>query len=264
MFSRLFVASGCEGRIATLKKMVGAAGAELIAGLGSTLDVSSDVAFDISLLHRLREVSRTPRSGGRAASRVRDIIPILRDELKRARESYSYTYLDVGCGDATIARAVSKFLTVPAERALACDTEFKPSEPGVSFFSNTPTSIPLKDASVDFITMFMSAHHFSDAAAMFCEARRVLKPGGRLLMREHGCNDEAAVAFYDIVHSLYSCVFRDGDPCKFLAELPSYAHYRSASEWCKLVESCGLALASSLHTVGDRFDSFYVVFTVPD
>jgi demethylmenaquinone methyltransferase/2-methoxy-6-polyprenyl-1,4-benzoquinol methylase len=47
-------------------------------------------------------------------------------------------------------------------------------------------TIPLADASVDFVSIGYALRHLSDLAAAFAEFRRVLRPGGSLLMLEIG------------------------------------------------------------------------------
>ncbi len=43
-------------------------------------------------------------------------------------------------------------------------------------------ALPLPDASVDVVTSSFSVHHWPDAVAGFAEVRRVLRPGGRVII----------------------------------------------------------------------------------
>ena len=45
-------------------------------------------------------------------------------------------------------------------------------------------ALPLRDASVDFVSMGYALRHVADLAALFAEFRRVLRPGGRVLLLE--------------------------------------------------------------------------------
>ena len=47
-------------------------------------------------------------------------------------------------------------------------------------------ALPLADASVDFVSMGYALRHVRDLAIAFAEFRRVLRPGGKLLMLEIG------------------------------------------------------------------------------
>lgn len=55
---------------------------------------------------------------------------------------------------------------------------------GVTLLEGRAESIPLPDASVDFLSMGYALRHISDLSAAFTEFHRVLKPGGRLCLLE--------------------------------------------------------------------------------
>lgn len=55
--------------------------------------------------------------------------------------------------------------------------------PQVRYLAGAAAAIPLPDAAADFVLMFMSFHHVPDRAAAAHEIARVLKPGGRAIMR---------------------------------------------------------------------------------
>lgn len=55
--------------------------------------------------------------------------------------------------------------------------------PRVSYVAGRAEAIPLPDASADFVLMFLSYHHVADKPAAAREILRVLKPGGRLILR---------------------------------------------------------------------------------
>ena len=53
----------------------------------------------------------------------------------------------------------------------------------VTYLAGRAEAIPRPDASADFVLMFLSYHHVADKPAAAREIARVLKPGGRLLLR---------------------------------------------------------------------------------
>lgn len=57
------------------------------------------------------------------------------------------------------------------------------AHPRVTYRSGRAEAIPLPDAATDFVLMFLSYHHVADKPAAAREIRRVLKPGGRLILR---------------------------------------------------------------------------------
>jgi ubiquinone/menaquinone biosynthesis C-methylase UbiE len=53
----------------------------------------------------------------------------------------------------------------------------------VTYLAGAAESIPLPDRSCDLVLLFMVLHHVRDQAAAAAEISRVLRPGGRLLIR---------------------------------------------------------------------------------
>jgi len=65
-------------------------------------------------------------------------------------------------------------------REIAEDTA---AHPGATYLRGSAEEIPLPDASVDGVLMFLSFHHFRDQRKALEEVRRVLKPGGAAFLR---------------------------------------------------------------------------------
>lgn len=61
--------------------------------------------------------------------------------------------------------------------------EAQSQHPRVKYLAGEAAAIPLPDASVDFVLMFLSFHHVPDRHVAAREIARVLKPGGRLILR---------------------------------------------------------------------------------
>lgn len=61
--------------------------------------------------------------------------------------------------------------------------EAQSRHPQVRYLAGEAAGIPLADASADFVLMFLSFHHVPDQPAAAREIGRVLKPGGRLILR---------------------------------------------------------------------------------
>lgn len=61
--------------------------------------------------------------------------------------------------------------------------EAQASHPRVVYLQGHAAGIPLASDSADFVLMFLSFHHYPDPAAAVREIGRVLKPGGRAILR---------------------------------------------------------------------------------
>jgi ubiquinone/menaquinone biosynthesis C-methylase UbiE len=57
------------------------------------------------------------------------------------------------------------------------------THPAVTYLEGSADAIALPDGSVDLVLLYMVWHHVPDHAAAVAEVRRVLRPGGRVLIR---------------------------------------------------------------------------------
>jgi len=246
----------------------------------SSIRLVSSGASDFEILRGLRELllhaaaqvrakpaTSTPVVRGREKSRLEDIEAEI--AMFGARVTPNFGYLDVGSSEGKITGALASALALAKTQAFACDLiEPATKDDRFTFVRNTASKLPFDDAAFDVITMFMSAHHFSNVEAMLDECKRVARPGALVLIREHDCGSPAAGAFYDIVHALYACVLgSEATPEDFLAQYASgtYACYRPRTEWIKLFAAHGFALSDKIPPHASRFgvdsfDSFYALF----
>ena len=58
-----------------------------------------------------------------------------------------------------------------------------PAAPGVTYLKGSAEAIPLPEASIDVVLMFLTFHHWTDPVQGLREVRRVLRPGGVGLLR---------------------------------------------------------------------------------
>lgn len=103
---------------------------------------------------------------------------------------------DIGCGGGIYARA---WAGLGAERVIGVDfseeqlaaARAASSDPRVRFQHGTALATGLPDASVDLVFERALLHHGIDRAAAVAEARRVLAPGGRLIVQDRTMADVA-------------------------------------------------------------------------
>jgi len=95
------------------------------------------------------------------------------------------TVLDLGCGDCYITNIISQKSDVIgtdiSQKALKLG---KSIYPNLKLLTGSAISIPLKRDSVDFVTTSKIIEHLTpeDAETMLKEIKRVLKPGGKLIL----------------------------------------------------------------------------------
>jgi SAM-dependent methyltransferase len=89
------------------------------------------------------------------------------------------TVVDFGCGDVPYRELFSSF----CKRYLACDIE---PGPGVDLTFEPGGSVALESGVADCVVSFQVLEHVWDLGAYLGECRRLLGPGGRLVLSTHG------------------------------------------------------------------------------
>lgn len=102
------------------------------------------------------------------------------------------TALDLGCGPGTDLNALAEAVG-PTGRVIGIDSDPAMVEQARKRLRGLPTvevqlddiqRLPLQDASIDRARIDRTLQHAADPAGVLVEARRVLRPGGRLVMAE--------------------------------------------------------------------------------
>jgi len=125
------------------------------------------------------------------------------------------TVADIGCGPGTAARHAARVgasvIGIDPAPVMLRLARFltRHSARAVRYAKGSAEALPLPDSSVSVVWSIASVHHWADLDAGLREARRVLKPGGRLVAIErlsrpgakglasHGWTAEQATAFAD-------------------------------------------------------------------
>jgi ubiquinone/menaquinone biosynthesis C-methylase UbiE len=116
------------------------------------------------------------------------------EELVRWRldDPAPFDLLDVGCGTGTWPAMVAA-TPLPGRRLFGLDYSYsmcqlashkarEVGEPRMAFFNGDAEHLPFADGSFDLLTCSNSFHHYPHQAAVVREFRRVLRPGGRLMI----------------------------------------------------------------------------------
>jgi len=96
--------------------------------------------------------------------------------------------VDLGSGTGRFTPALAEAFGGPVHGVEPADgmrraAEANSRHPRVTYLAGRAEAIPLPDAAADFVLMFLSYHHVADKPAAAREIARVLKPGGRLILR---------------------------------------------------------------------------------
>ena len=133
------------------------------------------------------------------------------DKIIELIKSYDFppvnTYLDVGCSTGEKTIAIGKFLKANQIHGadLKCfDGPIKRKE-GFHFQEiKQDGPLPYDDDTFDVISLLHTSHHIEDKGNILSEIRRVLKPEGLLILREHDLKSEFDKKLVD-VDILFTC-----------------------------------------------------------
>lgn len=97
------------------------------------------------------------------------------------------------------------------------------------------TSIPSQ--SLDLVTCHIGLHHCPDnrLEGFLQSIHRILKPGGKFIMREHDVTTAEMASFVSLVHTVFnlglqeSWAFNDGE----------YRSFKSIETWCQYISERG-------------------------
>lgn len=158
-----------------------------------------------------------------------------RQALLRAGLEPGMQMLDVACGTGVISE-IGASIVGPAGTVTSVDPsqgmrEQARERRGIEAIAGAAESLPLDDASIDFLVMGYALRHVTDLDTAFAEYARVLRPGGRLLLLEITSPEsrirKAAVRFY--FRSLIPAIMRIGSRDKKAHELMVY-HWDSIEQ----------------------------------
>ncbi len=98
-----------------------------------------------------------------------------------------------------------------------------------------PNQIP--DSSLDLITCHIGLHHCpAELLTDFMQSiRRVLKPGGLFVVRDHDVNSEEMRVFVSLVHTVFNLGLHES----WAKNESEYRSFHSVKEWVELIENAG-------------------------
>jgi len=209
-------------------------------------------------------------SGDRIQKRAEEMANLA---MKCGSFDASATMLDIGCADGAITARIGNILGLSRDSIHGCDskklmqvgnqtisndmifTQLPPHQDGLQW--GNERMLPYSDGSFNLVTALMTLHHVRRLKHLLDEVRRVLAPGGLLIIREHDCHSISNSAVVDIMHGMHHRTWAPVDDINYrgrgwLAE--NYeGYYQSAIGWNMCITAAGL----SPHSVmGDKLKPY--------
>ena len=153
------------------------------------------------------------------------------------------TYVDIGAADGSVTKHVGE--VVEAMNIIALDIIDPPPDTDLDYRKILDGIFPVDDKTADVITAFVVLHHVKDLPTLLSEVRRVLKPGGVFIIREHDVGRDSCRVFVDVIHAVSHVIHRGEDVTEFYKE--HFTFCRSASSWDNIISKYGMKKISSIH-----------------
>lgn len=100
-------------------------------------------------------------------------------------------------------------------------------------FKNTDYLKKIKDNTFDLITCFHVLHHIPNIEETVKELKRIIKPGGTILISEHDCHDDEFAKLLDIEHEIFDIVINKSVTYDEFIKM-YYGKYWPKEKWFKL------------------------------
>ncbi len=177
-------------------------------------------------------------------------------------------YLDIGCGNGKKTKMFAHNFHINKNNIYGTDIKKwgpynqKNIKHDFHFKYILDDKIDFPDNSFDIITCFFVLHHILDLDKIMKEIRRVLKPGGYIIILEHDNHTDYDNILLDILHLLYGIYV---DKNKLYLKNPDYAQYYNFMEWDYIFQKYGFKYIKSNYLFQEishvvRYDNIYYAF----
>jgi len=178
-------------------------------------------------------------------------------------------YLDLGCGDGKKTGLLGREFNLNKDNIYGTDIkkwgpyEKVHSKHDFHFkYMGKDGKINYEDNTFDIISCFFVLHHIKNLDFAMSEIKRVLKPGGVMILLEHDNHDDFDNLLLDILHLFYGIFVDKND--KYLKK-PDYAQYHNFMEWDFIFNNYGMKYVKSNYLFQEishdiRYDNIYYTF----
>jgi ubiquinone/menaquinone biosynthesis C-methylase UbiE len=200
-----------------------------------------------------------------AKKKATEITQMIQDKLRGPVTNY----LDIGCSDGTTTVMIGELLGLSKDNIYGIDVEDFAAEaiqPDTSKFQfhryqSNEVKLPYADQTFDVITLLVTLHHVNHPIAMLKEIKRILKPNGLVLFREHDRTDEKVDKLIRLEHLFYSQLIHQVDYEMYMSKKSE--QYFSKSAFIRVMDRLSFKILedSQVREVNNPTKLYYILFT---
>lgn len=188
--------------------------------------------------HHLKR-SFSDHTAERVARRVKQFLNLLKEACPNFQPK---SMVDVGAGDGLITEGMGKGWQIDPQNIIGLDI-FPPDKPlnGMRHVTYDGVTFPFETQKHDLATIISVLHHVSHYETMLKETFRILKPGGKLIIRDFNANTPELKRFNHIMDLFYYRVFAD------LPDVPNPGCFLPEQQWEALLTQIGFKKIQHAH-----------------
>ena len=171
----------------------------------------------------------------RTNQRAKEIQSLLREAGYQTKPDDKI--LDVGCYDGAITKAIYETLMIKKENAICVESlqwVYTAEKEYVKIVRYEGSKLPFPDQSFNIVLCLQVLHHIENLETIIKEIRRILKPNGIFIIKEHDNVSSNMTKLIDIEHFIYIHIVHQKDKIENY-----YANYKSIGDWTKLITQTG-------------------------